>query len=722
MVSKSQKELIKKWRHAQDRLINFDIFIHNLKFDISILHEFLISNSRWAKQWKIPIHQFGSNHFKSSYSFKLPGFTLRLNFKNSYSLISQKLGNLSKNFLSDPRYEGYRALKGSVEFCSLKTLDDIDETLIKYVRNDTTSLIMVMYEFNKKMNKVYRDMLNTKSEYYTLSKNTISAFSRSFYSIFCKDFLIADQYALSSEYTYLKKVFKGGRSEPFCIGHYTAPKGWVILGLDYVSLYPAQAIKMLPYGLPFKGDPSYIGKEGFMSICNIQFRTKTEYLNYPALFMSKDQFGNLRCFHSEEFSDPILVDYPELMYAIKSEMYDIKYIDIYTFKAKEHMSSFIKFLFEGKRKADIAGDDVSKQIFKLLINAAYGFTVTRQENNKKSILVNPKEAVINRYTKLQLMGIAKIFTLKSTSRYEMFELNEKEISNTYLTNFSVGSSITSYGRVALYEMILASFKNENVKTLYCDTDSLYFAINVGEEILEKIKKEEKTEKTHEIIMKYINPIYHDFLEEMHYDFEETKDLGYSNSELDDKKGYHGFASEMCIAGSKLYAIKKLNGDNKVRLKGAKLDGMKYQNEKGHFEEKDISLNQKEINFDGFEVMKDICKGLTQTFSFVSFSCGFNNFTMRKIALEKCKAVPEYKLRGEVLSRAIKPIFDKKNKKFTVKELLSLINGGCVFCKCINGIPQQQTNEISIDLKEKINLLNPKKELTLEILRELVSMP
>jgi hypothetical protein len=359
---------------------------------------------------------------------------------------------------------------------------------------------------------------------------------------------------------FIRDFYRGGRVEIFHMGRVPRDK---LYYLDFTSLYPWAGTKSLPYGEPVwveKVDP-----KTFYGFVSVEVKSRPSMVGekkplHGLMVDGKFQFG-----HYKEFT-PMNLFSEELKLGIQSGMYEYKIGGGWSFQSAPWMKSFFEEAFKRKAEAKKAGNKALAQVWKIIINSAYGFWGIRVED-KDSVLIQEKGACdihdyINRgkflnYTEIGKYGIARVLK----------DLPIKDF------NVGVASAISSYSRCRLWSLI-DRIESKGKRVFMCDTDSVITDAELND--------------------------YPDLMEEFMWDGcgdalgslkneadDHLKDCGWAKDDINrlrEEEGGMLHFDALILGGCKFYCLRKKGCEDIAKCKG-------YKKSKGE-----------ELSFEDFEMM------------------------------------------------------------------------------------------------------------------------
>ena len=310
-----------------------------------------------------------------------------------------------------------------------------------------------------------------------------------------------------------------------------------------------------------------------------------DYLNEPPFSYEKDEKGKIKIDKNNnkiKIIENIIIDSITLQDYIL--FHDIKYEIIQGVYWNEgynkKMGGLVQHLFNErlivKEINPVLGD-----VYKLMLNSAYGKTIMKKSNEK---LIIKSEKYFNDYV------YNNFNTIKSTQKINdyAYEIKSIDFDNSYNRNH-IGAMILSYSKRIMNE-IFNICNDNNYIVYYTDTDSIHLDFRDVKSLESKYKE------------KYHKNLNGKNLEQFHPDFNVVDEKG-------DKIKTDGdiYSTEFLCLGKKSYIDKleyKLKGDDTIyndyhiRLKGITEDGLNHEVKKydNYMEMYENIADGNEINF------------------------------------------------------------------------------------------------------------------------------
>lgn len=185
-------------------------------------------------------------------------------------------------------------------------------------------------------------------------------------------------------------------------------------------------------------------------------------------------------------------NFNEFRYVLETGVIDIKSIKriVYSEPMVSPFITYIDTLFELKYKAELAGDDFWRDLYKRYANSLYGKFAQRIEEETQYIEDIQKQwDIIEQYRRDGKFIRLDMFNQDRLDAYLVTKSSQSFNISYSIPSFA--SYITSYSRVQLLDKLR---KMENNVPVYCDTDSIAFEIDDGTIESSKALGEWKLEK------------------------------------------------------------------------------------------------------------------------------------------------------------------------------------------------------------------------------------
>lgn len=407
------------------------IYTHNLKFDGSFVIDYLMKNGFTYTDSRA----LNENEFGCLISAEGQFYNIRvcLQARNKKKKKIVEFRDSSKKIAGSVRQiaisYGLPILKGEIDYTAERpenyAANDIE---IAYIHNDTEIVARVLNtQYSKGMQK-----LTSSGDAMFLYQQIVGKHFRDVYPVLPLD--VDD---------FIRKSYRGGVcqvNEKFKCKDLTTP----VYCYDVNSMYPAQmATRPLPYGTPqyYTGKyvqddfrPLYIQR--LLVCCKLKKNYRPTILMKATIFAMGEYLTDT---HGEMIELTLTSVDLELMFK-HYDVYDIKYLDGYKFRASENLfKAYVIPLY--KRKSETSGSE--KQTIKILLNSLYGKFAMNPRHRDKRPVYDDNENIVK------------------------YELNEMQITEPYYT--AVASFITAWARKTLFDVIQANIEY----FVYCDTDSVH---------------------------------------------------------------------------------------------------------------------------------------------------------------------------------------------------------------------------------------------------------
>ena len=177
-----------------------------------------------------------------------------------------------------------------------------------------------------------------------------------------------------------------------------------------------------------------------------------------------------------------LIHYRMLKFYVRHGMVIEKIHEIISFKQSKLLESYISFNTEKRIKAK---NDFEKDVFKLLVNAAFGKFLENVWNrlNLELIKKGDIKKIIKQQSKLTFNGIRK-----SYENYDSFTFNKNEIvmDKAMYVGFAILELSKLHTYETYYDTLQPYFGQENLQLHYLDTDGMILSMKT-ENIIKDLK-------------------------------------------------------------------------------------------------------------------------------------------------------------------------------------------------------------------------------------------
>ena len=280
--------------------------------------------------------------------------------------------------------------------------------------------------------------------------------------------------------------YYGGRTEAFFIGKCNA------FVYDVNSMYP-RAMKEARFPNPkFFINKKNVIPEQFLE--HILKNIKLEGIAHVRIKHYDNYFGFLPYRTSEKLLFPVgefsgWYNFPELRFCVDNKMIEI--LEVYETQYSTGMNSpFIEYVDDLYNLRLSSDNEFTSFLYKLFSNALYGKFAERRES-EKIYIENMRDSYlrIQEYKNKKTLKNILLFNEYRNDCFLEISATKESFANTTIPMFS--SYITSIARVHLLQLLL---KYKDYSPLYCDTDSIFFAIDPkipSSKKLGEFKKENK---------------------------------------------------------------------------------------------------------------------------------------------------------------------------------------------------------------------------------------
>ena len=265
---------------------------------------------------------------------------------------------------------------------------------------------------------------------------------------------------------FIRKGYFGGRVEIFNFSEVNHDRFYYY---DFTSLFPAMALKNLPYGQPEKRNKEYIERniDNFFGFIRCKVTSKESKLKPLHAVYDDGKLKFMKLYQRE-----LTLFSEELKLGKKLEQYEYEIIDGIEFKKGKIMERMSRDVFSFKAKAKSEGKDALSLVWKIILNSSYGFWGLRTHNRDAVKVFKKGQAPVQAY-----LNSGKLKDEVDIGNYTFLNvLNDLEV-----TDFNVGiaSAITSYARCELWSLI-RDIQIRKGKVFMCDTDSIVCSIDLND--------------------------------------------------------------------------------------------------------------------------------------------------------------------------------------------------------------------------------------------------
>lgn len=605
------------------------MYFHNLKFDKTFFDKLTVTDKckKDGQYYSIKVLYRGRIiEFRDSYKLipsPLSSFGGMFNIECAKQVIPYKLytqESISKNnvTIKEAVQELQKQLKGAEGGDSPSSNSKISEFLksaAKFINKDGIFDHMGYMRYYLKMDcvtlgkglRVFGDKIREVTNLETTESLTISSLM---YKYCLEKGVFEGQYQVTGNLkNYLAKAVYGGRvCTRFNQKHHIKTRkqneveedsvsytNSLISDFDGVSLYPSAIARLCDeMGIPC-GKPKLLKEQDLVNIKNDPKSVPYYILDIKITKVNKDQQIPFICYKNEEGSCVYTNTPPaDQVFTIDSitlqdwiNFHEIEYETLGTgvkfTKFNNKFGEVIKHLFEARLECkkkmgetdkytsqQIAGFNALQQIYKLMLNSAYGKTIIKSSDQKTVYITRDKDANGVLMSAAEFDKKIKKYVVKNYNRikcvvpYENYaESKEIESYRTAYNLAHVGVAILSMSKRIMNE-VMGTITDLGKPCYYQDTDSMH----ILKDDIPEIQKEYKNKYNRELIGKQLGQFHNDF-------------------EL--KGSYNIYSNELIVLGKKCYMdvlqgtsisdpTVTLSGEH-VRMKGVNKAGMLYQQDK-----------------------------------------------------------------------------------------------------------------------------------------------
>ncbi len=594
---------------------------HNVKYDFQFLYEHL---------YQVKKIQRGSMLLSASADFYVDGYKVKFNFVDSYSFIATKLSafpkmfgfigekeimpyglwnsktikekiiklsdtksycdeqlasmNIGKNVTDEEKDEYYNSFVEKAKAWKCITRDGID--IIKYSKMYCIVDVEILQKGYNKFKCWIDEVCGLDINDYITLPSVADAYMK-------KSGVYKDCYEISgSQLLFIQKCMVGGRTmtSENKMYSFTGEKSLELDDLDAVSLYPSAMKRMGGY---LKGKPKVLTNKsyGFMksldgyfveiTIMKVCIKRKFPLMSYITedgiRLWTNDMVG--KKIWVDKFALEDLIEFQKVEFNVEKGYY-------YDEGRNYQIGETITHLFNTRLQKKKEGNAI-QQIYKLLMNSAYGRTLLKPFEDEKLYV---REKNIDKHLVRHYDAIKSMQKLHDNS-YEVTQ--RKPIINHY--NLAhIGVEVLSMSKRIMNEVICLA-QDIGVNIYYQDTDSTHTPVKDIPRLKEAY------------FMKYNNVL-------------EGNEMGQFNCDFDSKKLKGKIRSvESVFLGKKCY-VDKLQGDEEgifdyhIRMKGVSGDAIADKLLEDGIE----PIELYERLFNGEEVKFDLCcRGIKSCFETMS---------------------------------------------------------------------------------------------------------
>jgi len=567
---------------------NVIIYFHNLKYDYNTLKEHLFHMGA-------PCEKDGQL-YNVNFKFKCRNYQ----FRDSLKIAPMKLADFQKSFGLDEDLNKKEAI--AYEYYTIYNMEDMRvevEVYEQFLSEENKKIFRQSlednYEFRYRKDEKTGKMIFDPKEYYKyylkydtfilmkglekfeeIIDNIVSELNKKYntnHIINLYDYLTISSltHAIIGAFGSYEGVYQMcGNLREFCGHMVTGGRVQVnqkykkkvikkkIADYDGVSLYPSAIKRMCDErGLP-KGKAKQIDSYDKKVLDNYDYYmvkikiTKINKKQQLPMVSYKDENGSLK--YINKVNEPIItyVDMITLSDWIEFQEIEYEIIDgiYYNEGYNNRMGDIIYHLFTNRLKHKKAGNQAMQLILKLMMNSAYGKTITKKTTTKKVIIHNDKkEQYISNY-----FNTIKEFKQLTNNQWEV----KMDCVDSSYNMAQVGSFVLSYSKRIMNEVFNIA-NTYNCPLYYTDTDS----IHCNYDDVKTIENEFRNTYNRELTGKQLGQFHIDF------------DLDGAKSEI--------YATKSIFLGKKCYIDCLESTDKKgntikgyhYRMKGVNTQGIKH---------------------------------------------------------------------------------------------------------------------------------------------------
>lgn len=450
-------------------LAGYTFYAHNgSKFDLQVFMQYgMLSLKEWTTD-KAPLSRDGAI---LKYTFVSRTTGKCVHFLDSVRIIPGTLKSLLRETKTQHQ-------KLDFDHNKVNEVNCLDNPLLEsYQKNDVIGLLELMHIFSK---CVWDSLQVNITDCVTAASMAKRNYFQNYYDPYKKPI-----YKLPSWLDkFLRSGYNGGRVEAAVIGHLLKK----FFYYDVTSLYPSEARKVLPYGIPhlinpqlvnstleefqrnvFRKDPItgktklVLGLFGFVRVLvkgptNGKRPLHSIYSNNKLLFPIFDDWTETVLFTEE------------LRMSLDGDLgYEYQALDLVTFKGSTILKSVMEDGFKKKAEEASKGNSTSAAAQKIVINSTYGFFGLVAEE-VDTLKIYKKTDPIDIDTRINAMMVEDRFiSSNAIGDYNIVRcITDLKIKDF---NVAIASAITAYSRMSLYR-IMELFEKDGASIYYYDTDSV----------------------------------------------------------------------------------------------------------------------------------------------------------------------------------------------------------------------------------------------------------
>ena len=369
----------------------------------------------------------------------------RIRINDSYRLLSSSLKSLGDAFKVATPKQDIDPTKFTEESFN-------NPKVIEYAIADAKCLQQVLFKFQTLCTSNNLKLSNPLN-FCTLTSMAKNTFYSFFYDT--KNYLMELN---KPAHDYIRQSYKGGTVKCCKPGIYGPTASY-----DIKSSYPSAGCNPIPCkSLKFDTTRRWINTQSDLPTdlsyirCQIYKPSTPEHtsIGIHDIYDIKDD-GEIRTLFSVEISRGLDLGYRYYM------------LDRIGFDGKETiLKDFFTYVFDLKQKANKDDNPVLELIFKLIINAAYGYFGFDRFDKDVLRIYNITDDNIKHCAAVEELEEGT-YTIRNDLIYAIQSINIM----TKATNIAVAAAITSYARIKLYDLA-KTVEDMGYDVYYCDTDSI----------------------------------------------------------------------------------------------------------------------------------------------------------------------------------------------------------------------------------------------------------
>ena len=542
------------------------VYFHNLKYDFSLMKEFIFIRDICEKDNQI-------------YSGKIIFRGITITLKDSYKMFSKSLAKFQPTFNLDKKYGKKEYI--NYDYYNIITINNKTANIVDYFNNFSTKDkegFMTSIEAFKvsetefKHIDFYKDYLINDVKLLQLGMQAMNTTMVETFQLSIFDYLTISSYAdayfkLKGCYNnvyevcgglkkWMAKAIYGGRVN--CNEKYKKQViNKTINDFDGVSLYPSAISRLCDeYGMAQGNAKRMTNLINIMKqdyyIVDIQITKINKKQMNPFIAIKNKQSIK----YINEITEPTFVTIDKYTLEDYISFHDIEYTIIdgiyYNEGFNKKFKKAIDDMFNNRaiqKALKTPSGDVKQELYKLMMNSAYGKTIMKS-NNTKNVIVNNEDYEKYLYNNFHCIEYAK----KLNNNQHIITI--QNIDETY-NRSQCGIAILSMSKRIMNEVMDIS-SNNNLIIYYQDTDSMHMNDNEIKELSEKF--EEKYNRT--LIGKNMGQFHSDF----NHSNKDCQNVVSVKSIFLGKKAYIDYLEGVDSKGVKQYCVHaRMKGINEISL-------------------------------------------------------------------------------------------------------------------------------------------------------------